>query len=62
MESWLKVYTKEKEENLDVCCRIHCTNFAIKGRLLCEMHAFPGEQKKSDRRLAIEAQKKKEKQ
>lgn len=34
-----------------------CKIAAISGRILCSMHAFPGEKVKSDRRRAIEATK-----
>ena len=35
-----------------------CSRSAIKGRRLCEFHAYPAERPKSDRRAAIEATKK----
>ncbi len=35
-----------------------CREAAIKGRIICDAHAYPAEQKKSGRRMAIEAQKK----
>jgi hypothetical protein len=41
-----------------VCEVRGCRELAIKGRILCDPHAYPAEQKKSGRRKAIEAQKK----
>jgi hypothetical protein len=34
-----------------------CQEEAIPGRIICDPHAYPAEQKKSARRRAIEAQK-----
>jgi len=52
-------------DNLGTCydiatCQVkRCRNPSLKGRILCEPHAFPAEQTKSNRRKAVEAQKRK---
>jgi hypothetical protein len=40
-------------------CKVpNCGEMSLEGRLLCDAHAYPAEQKKTERRRIIEAQKK----
>ena len=43
-------------ETIPQCEVDGCKNPALKGRILCDPHAFPAEQRKSARRRAVEAQ------
>jgi hypothetical protein len=47
----------EEKPSFETFCKMPlCDRVAIAGRILCHDHAFPAERKKSNRRLAIDAQ------
>lgn len=48
--------------NAPMCEVPDCSEVPLKGRILCNAHAYPAEQKKSERRRIIESQKKRKEQ